>query len=107
MTDSKQVKRIKYVERTTGTQNINEGLWIIVDEHMKLDKENERYREALNKLDNWCRAYPLSVFPEPDFKKAHKVLKEAGMTLDAISASNMRHVVKGIEKIVTEALEDK
>lgn len=55
--------------------------------------------DALQKIVDWSEAYPLSVFPEPDFKKANEVLKANGMTLDAISASNMRHVVKGVGEI--------
>ena len=62
--------------------------------------ENEILQDKFDKIDNWCKAYPVEVFSEPDFKKAHKVLKDAGMTLDAVSASNMRHVLKGIQKIL-------
>jgi uncharacterized ferritin-like protein (DUF455 family) len=60
----------------------------------------EEMRERLHKIRQWCEAYPLDVFPEPDFKKAATVLKENGMTLDAISASNMRHVLNGIKSIL-------
>lgn len=60
-------------------------------------------REALEQIDKWAKAYPLKVFPEPDFDKAAHVLKDAGMTLDAISASNMRHVLEGVQKIVAAA----
>jgi hypothetical protein len=42
------------------------------------------------------------VFPEPDWAKAARVLKENGMTLDAISASNMRHVLDGVRRIIRE-----
>ena len=60
--------------------------------------------EALQSIDDWGRAYPLGVFPEPDFKSVAKVLKDAGHSLDTISASNMRHVVKGVAKIACAAL---
>ena len=60
--------------------------------------------EALEQIATWAKAYPLGVFPEPDFKKAHKVLKDAGMTLDSVSASNMRHVLTGITNIIDKAL---
>ena len=60
--------------------------------------------EQEEKIDNWAKAYPLEVFPEPDFKKAAEVLKSAGLTLDAISASNMRHVINGVKDIVEQAL---
>lgn len=62
----------------------------------------ERDADKLHRIETWCNAYPLSVFPEPDFAKAHEVLKAAGMTLDAISASNMRHVLKGVAAIISE-----
>jgi len=56
--------------------------------------------EKLQQIKNWCEAYPLDVFPEPDFKKVHKILRENGLSLDAVSASNMRHVLRGIQKII-------
>jgi hypothetical protein len=58
-----------------------------------------KYKESMDKIIQWSKAYPLSVFPEPDFKKAAQILKDSGMTLDAISASNMRHVLKGVIEI--------
>lgn len=64
----------------------------------------ERMEGALVQIDQWSQAYPLSVFPEPDFTKAAEALKAAGMTLDAISASNMRHVVEGVGNIARAAL---
>lgn len=66
----------------------------------------ERYEEALRVIVRWSEAYPLEVFPEPDFKKAHELLTAGGMTLDAISASCMRHVVKGVGEIAGKALEE-
>lgn len=60
--------------------------------------------DALEKLQAWADAYPLTIFPEPDFKRAHEVLTANGMTLDAISASNMRHVINGVRKLVDEGL---
>lgn len=65
---------------------------------------NERLREALEQIEQWSRAYPLSIFPEPDLKKAAELLKAGGITLDAISASAMRHVVEGVGKVARDAL---
>lgn len=65
----------------------------------------ERQEEALHQIKNWAEAYPLDMFPEPDFEKAADVLKANGMTLDSISASNMRHVVEGVGKIARAALQ--
>jgi vacuolar-type H+-ATPase subunit I/STV1 len=64
----------------------------------------ETAKDALESLSQWSNAYPISVFPEPDFAKAHELLQAGGMTLDAISASNMRHVVNGIGRSVEPAI---
>jgi len=65
-----------------------------------LEIEAERLQDKLNQIDNWCKAYPIEQFPEPDFKEVQKVLKANGMTLGSVSASNYRHVLDGIMKIV-------
>lgn len=49
-------------------------------------------------------AYPLSVFPEPNFKKARELLEAGGIALDWISASNMRHVVEGVRNLALNGL---
>jgi hypothetical protein len=70
----------------------------------KAEAEVERLRDALMEIDQWGKAYPRKVFPEPDLAKARVLLERGGMTLDAISASSMRHVVKGVAKITRTAL---
>lgn len=71
----------------------------------RLEEENDRLRQALWQIADWAKAYPLSVFPEPDFAKAAELLSAGGITLDAISASNMRHAVEGVGKIAQAALD--
>ena len=66
--------------------------------------EIERLREALHQIAQWSEAYPLDIFPEPDLKKAHEVLRANGMTIDAISASAARHVVEGVGEIARAAI---
>ncbi len=44
-------------------------------------------------VEQWARAYPEDVFPKPDMKRAYEVLKAEGLSLDCISAANMRHVI--------------
>lgn len=68
--------------------------------------EIERLRAALTKIERWAEAYPLSIFPVPDIPKAHAILSEHGMTVDAISAHAMRHVLDGVMVIVRDALGD-
>ena len=70
----------------------------------RLLEDIERLRDELEKIVQWSEAYPLDVFPEPDFKKARELLKAGGMTLDTISASAMRHVVEGVGRIAKDAL---
>jgi len=65
---------------------------------------HDRMLDAIEKVLSWAAAYPISVFPEPDLKKAHELLKAGGMTLDAVSARAMRHVLKGVLGIMREAL---
>jgi hypothetical protein len=74
------------------------------DEINALRDQNERLRNALEQIEQWAKAYPLSVFPEPDLTKARALLDAGGLTLDAISASAMRHVLSGIREIVRDAL---
>jgi hypothetical protein len=70
----------------------------------KLELENEKLREALHKIKSWANAYPVEVFHDPDFELARKLLSAGGITLDAISASNMRHVLDGVKKIIGDVL---
>ena len=62
----------------------------------------EGMEEKLFKIEQWCNAYPVKIFPElakQDFAKIHKILKGSGYTLDRITASNFRYILKGIAKI--------
>ncbi len=59
--------------------------------------------EKLFELEKWCDAYPVDIFPEltvDDFKKIHKILKKSDYTLDRITASNFRYVLKGVKRIL-------
>tara|TARA_R110000868_G_scaffold381184_1_gene647553 strand:+ start:1574 stop:1969 length:396 start_codon:yes stop_codon:yes gene_type:complete len=66
--------------------------------------ERDRLREALEQIAQWSDAYPTEVFPEPDFAQATAALASSGMSIDAVSASNMRHATKGVGKIARAAL---
>jgi len=70
----------------------------------RLDVNNE----ALEKIGNWCKAYPVEVFPkltDEDWRQARKALESVGLSLDRISADNMRHVLEGIKKYCKTGLE--
>ncbi len=64
----------------------------------------ETLQDALREIEQWSRAYPLSVFPEPDLKRVAEVLALNGLTLDAVSAHVARHVIEGVGRIAREAL---
>ena len=62
----------------------------------------DRYEDALQSIVQWSEAYPLDIFPEPDWKAARKLLEAGGISLDGISAHCMRRVVEGVGKIARE-----
>ena len=78
------------------------------------NKQAERFErgwylrgDALEKLEQWAQAYPLKVFPEPlreEWQRAAALLSEKGLSLDRMSASNMRHVINGVRETVAEGL---
>ena len=61
---------------------------------------------ALEEIRRWADAYPVTVFTEPDFEKAHKVLTENGMTLDGISAAVIRTTLERVKNIADKALKN-
>ena len=69
--------------------------------------ERDFYDDLLHNIKSWSEAYPLSIFPEPDLAKAREVLQANGMTLDAISASNMRHVITQVQSMIDKAIRAK
>jgi hypothetical protein len=68
------------------------------------DDEIERLRSALVAVVRWAEAYPLSAFPEPDLEKVAELLRAGGVSLDSVSAANIRHVVEGVGEIARKAL---
>jgi hypothetical protein len=80
----------------------------------KANEQAERFErgwylrgDALEKLEQWARSYPLKVFPEPlreEWQRAAALLSEKGLSLDRMSASNLRHVINGVREIVAEGL---
>ena len=70
----------------------------------ELGAEIERLTHALTEIERWSRAYPLKAFPEPNLRKAADLLRAGGITLDAVSASAIRHVIEVVGKIARDAL---
>jgi hypothetical protein len=91
---------LNWNEMTAALSRLNE----VEEEVIRLRALNAELLEAHHEIVEWARAYPLKAFPEPDFAKAAKLLTAGGMTLDAISASAMRHVVTTVAKISRAAI---
>ena len=53
--------------------------------------------EVLDAINDWASAYPLDVFPEPDMAAVRAALEARGITIDCVSASNMRHVIRNVQ----------
>jgi len=67
------------------------------------DTRTEKIEEAIRRITEWRdKAYPLDVFPEPDLARAADLLEAGGMTLDAVSASSMRHALRRVCEILGE-----
>lgn len=65
---------------------------------------NERIvelEELLHRIADWCAAYPLEVFPEPNLQADKELLGDAEFT--RLNVHSMRHVVEGIAKIAKQS----
>lgn len=77
--------------------------------YQEQEEISDRMEAGLQAIDAWAKAYPLSVFPEPrdeDLKLAEKLLEAGGISYTALNAYTMRHVIKGVEKLVKDALKE-
>ena len=78
----------------------------VLIERDKLRIENESLKNVIELLQNWVKAYPLDMFPEPDLQLARKLLTDGGVSYDALNAYSMRHVINGVGKIIDETLNE-
>jgi hypothetical protein len=64
-----------------------------------LRQKRDEAVDLAEELIQWSEAYPIDIFPEPDLRRVHELLQSCGMTLDAVSASAMRHVTREVAKM--------
>jgi len=92
------------MEKLTYSQQLEAiAEWIEEDGVNRRADQCDTLRTIANKIhriQTWIDAYPLKIFPDPNFKRAHEILMGHGISLDSISASNMRHVLNGIKEIL-------
>ncbi|MGO8788592.1 MAG: hypothetical protein ACLQVL_14590 [Terriglobia bacterium] len=67
------------------------------------EQENVALRAKLQQISDWCEAYPLDVFTEPDMVEVRKLLGDTLLT--QLSAHNFRHVIDGIKQIAARGRE--
>ena len=104
--DERELDRLRAeVERhAVRAGEAEENLRIANEQRDGYRAEVERLKARLHRIANWCKAYPRDVFIEPtkeQWRRAAKALKNDARapSLDAISGSNMRHVVEGIAEL--------
>jgi hypothetical protein len=64
--------------------------------------DSDRMHDALWHIRAWCEAYPLEVFPEPDFAAIRERIGDEAMS--ALHASWARHIVSGISRYARKGL---
>ncbi len=69
----------------------------------KAEQERDALRAKLQQISDWCEAYPLDVFTEPDMVEVRKLLGDTLLT--QLSAHNFRHVIDGIKQIAARGRE--
>jgi len=71
----------------------------------RLENKLDQIEIITHRLVSWCTAYPSEIFIEitpPDWKRANDVLETAGISMTAMNASNMRHVINGVRGIAID-----
>lgn len=79
----------------------------IREDYQQLENSADRMEAGLQAIDQWAKAYPLVVFPEPgegDLKRAEELLLAGGISYTALNAYAMRHVIEGVKNLVKDAL---
>ena len=69
----------------------------------KAEQENVALRAKFQQISDWCEAYPLDVFTEPDMVEVRRLLGDTLLT--QLSAHNFRHVLDGIKQIAARGRE--
>lgn len=90
---------IAHLEKRANAYAAASEMW--QDKEKAARAEAEANSEAIEKIRQWCKAYPVDVFTEPDWRVVKEKLGD--ILLTQVSASNMRHVVTGIQKIIDAA----
>jgi hypothetical protein len=82
---------------------IRKNIKINKTELINLQTRIDVLEDKLQQITNWCDAYPVESFPEPDLEEVEYVLKSKGFSIGEVTASISRHVLGGIKRIIDES----
>ena len=75
----------------------------LIERVSKAEQENVALRAKFQQISDWCEAYPLDVFTEPDMVEVRRMLGDTLLT--QLSAHNFRHVINGVKQIAARGRE--
>jgi hypothetical protein len=75
-----------------------EGCWAERGHHDCAERRIAALEAQLTRIKEWCNAYPLEQFPEPDMQRF--LIALGPQLLSELSAHNYRHVLNGIKAII-------
>lgn len=99
----RQTKEGPWFDRDSAVSRLRDDLFENAEELIEKAEKADEYEDCIDKISDWCRAYPLDMFPEPDIEKARRLLDAGGMLFADIYGSAGRSVLGGIERIIKEA----
>jgi hypothetical protein len=70
-------------------------------------EREDRLKEALLRIQQWAKAYPVTMFTplsDEDLKNVQRALEAEGIDMGALHGAWARHILNGIGDIIDEAL---
>ena len=93
------IERIAHAEAQVAEADFNFGGWRAIKK--RLEAQVAALEAQLTRIKEWCDAYPLEQFPEPDMQRF--LIALGPQLLSELSAHNYRHVLNGIKAIIDES----
>ena len=84
------------LEAQVAEADFNFGGWRAIKK--RLEAQVAALEAQLTRIKEWCNAYPLEQFPEPDMQRF--LIALGPQLLSELSAHNYRHVLNGIKAII-------
>lgn len=95
LSSSESLKAVEAIEKLEQEKfMLEQDIEVYVHAGNEYEKKLEAAIKFINGIKIWSECYPEEIFKEPDPKVLHEICKEAGTTLDAISAMVLRRYTK-------------